>query len=571
MRNSLHKEIMMSSKTSIFEKPFFQTRIKSANVKFPELAIGYLIGPFGGLLLSGILGAQITTYWKYVLFAKELADPSTAIYQTVMRFMTILPLLSAILVVAGNLLVGQLIERTRTKAGKARPWLLLSSGFLGVACILMFIAPSGAAPLTKMILQGISYNIYYAVAYPLYNTSNSTLIPTSTRNSKQRGALASATNMASLGVMGVGSMIFPMVIDWIIKYESSAWTLCFVLVGILSFIIVVFQYYFTRERVTEETLAMPESSAAARPSVKSQLKLAATDKYWWLIMGFYFIFQTSGALKNASMYDFCNVLFGDTVGGAGTMQAILGVVGAVPMALAILVIWPLANKFSKRIIVFAGLIISIIGGILAGSFTTSIIAVAAGVALKCLGSAPACYMILAMISDMLDHIEAKKNMRCDGFTMSIYSAIMIVSVPLTIGIFSGLMGGAGFVSLEGAVQPQAVRSVVSISYIWVETAVYVICCILMLLFTVEKNLDQDHQAIRARQKAEALAAGIEWIEPEERLRREEEAAELQAEEARKKELQAMCAKKGLDFEAEEAKYQAKLEAKRQAAARKAKK
>lgn len=560
----------MTTKTSIFDKPLFATKIKSANVKAPEILIGYLIGPFGGLLLSGILGAQITTYWKYVLFANELVDSSTQVYQSVMRFMTLLPLLSAILVVIGNLLVGQLIERTKTKAGKARPWLLLSSVFLGVACILMFIAPSDAAPTTKMILQAVSYNIYYAIAYPLYNTSNSTLIPTSTRNSKQRGALASATNMASLGVMGVGSMIFPVVIDWIIKYESSAWTLCFVAVGILSFLIVVLQYYFTRERVTEETLLLPDSKEN-KPSLKMQLKLAGTDKYWWIVMAFYLIFQFAGALKNASMYDFCNILFGDTVGGAGTMQAILGVVGAIPMALAIIVIWPLANKFGKKNIVFAGLVLGVAGGIIAGLFADNIIAVAIGIALKCLGSAPACYMILAMISDMLDHIEAKSGLRCDGFTMSIYSAIMIVAVPVTIGIFSGLMGSAGFVSLEGAVQPPAVKSVVVTSYIWVETIAYAVCGFMMLFFVVEKHLDEDHLTIRKKQQAEALAAGIEWIEPEERLRREEEAAEKQAEEARKEELRVYCQKKGLDYQAEEAKYQAKLEAKKAAAARKAQK
>ena len=66
----------MTTKTSIFDKPLFATKIKSANVKAPEILIGYLIGPFGGLLLSGILGAQITTYWKYVLFANELVDSS---------------------------------------------------------------------------------------------------------------------------------------------------------------------------------------------------------------------------------------------------------------------------------------------------------------------------------------------------------------------------------------------------------------------------------------------------------------------------------------------------------------
>ena len=87
----------------------------------------------------------------------------------------------------------------------------------------------------------------------------------------------------------------------------------------------------------------------------------------------------------------------------------------------------------------------------------------------------------------------------------------------------------------------------------------------VLFFGVEKFIAEDKEKILARQKAEAEAAGIEWIEPEERLRREEEEADRLAEAARVAELKALCEKKGLSFEEEEAKYQAKQEEKRKAA------
>jgi GPH family glycoside/pentoside/hexuronide:cation symporter len=169
-------------------------------------------------------------------------------------------------------------------------------------------------------------------------------------------------------------------------------------------------------------------------------------------------------------------------------------------------------------------------------------------------------MILAMIADVLDHIEAKRGYRCDGFTMSIYSAIMIAAVPVTVGIYNGLIGAAGFVSsTDGSwiEQPLAVGSVITVSYIWVETVAYAICAVMMIFFSVEKHIKDDQKSIRERQKAEAIANGEEWIEPEERLKREEQLAEEQAEQARIAELKAKCQKKGLSFEQEEAKYQNK--------------
>ena len=43
-----------TNKKSIFENPLLSTKVKSANVKPPELLIGYFLGPFGALLASGI-------------------------------------------------------------------------------------------------------------------------------------------------------------------------------------------------------------------------------------------------------------------------------------------------------------------------------------------------------------------------------------------------------------------------------------------------------------------------------------------------------------------------------------
>ena len=81
---------------------------------------------------------------------------------------------------------------------------------------------------------------------------------------------------------------------------------------------------------------------------------------------------------------------------------------------------------------------------------------------------------------------------------------------------------------------------------------------------MEKYLNSDRETVLARQKAEAEAAGLEWLPPEERLRIEEEESERLAEAARIEELKVRCQKKGLDFEAEEEKYRKKQEVKRAA-------
>ena len=114
------------------------------------------------------------------------------------------------------------------------------------------------------------------------------------------------------------------------------------------------------------------------------------------------------------------------------------------MAVAALFVVPLANKFGKRTVTMIGLLLGVIGGVIAGLGDGQIIPVAIGVALKCLGSAPAGYLILAMLADVIDHIEYTSLIRTDGLTMSIYSSLMVAATPICNALFSSMLGGSGY-------------------------------------------------------------------------------------------------------------------------------
>ena len=286
---------MKSKKKSIWENPFFSSKIKSDSVKMPEMLLGYFIGPFGALLASGIFTSILQNYFTDVLKLN-------------LTFLTTLQLVSTIFIVISNLVVGQLIERTKTMAGKARPWILLSALTLSVASVLMFIVPfEGTA---KMVWVAIAYNLFYAVAYPIYNTANSTLIPLSTRNSKQRGALASFTNVAGLGVMGAGSMVFPVLVSFALKEDQNLWFMAMLAIAVFSALTIYLQYMFTRERVTEELEkgGAEEEGKGTAPSLATQLKAVVSEKTWWIVMFFYVGFQWSGAMKNGSMSYYCKCI-----------------------------------------------------------------------------------------------------------------------------------------------------------------------------------------------------------------------------------------------------------------------
>lgn len=485
------------TKVNFWKRSFTKTNITTEKVKLPEMLIGYLIGPFGALLSSGIFTSILQNYFTDVL-------------KLDLTFLTTLQLLSTILIVISNLIVGQLIERTKTMAGKARPWILLSALTLSIASILMFIVPfEGSA---KLIWIAISYNLFYAVAYPIYNTANATLVPVSTRDSKQRGVLASFTNIAGLGVMGAGSMAFPILVSFALKENQNLWFLVMLVIAIFSSLTIYLQFRFTRERVTEELMENEcgEKKAAKAPSLGKQFKAVCSEKTWWIVMLFYVGFQWSGALKNGSMTYFCKwVLDNSFFGNAdawGASQSLLSIMGAIPMAAAAVVVVPLCNKYSKRMVTMVGMVFGVAGGIIAILGNGQIIPVAIGVALKCLGSAPACYMILAMLSDVIDHIEFKSGIRTDGLTMSIYSSIMVAGSPICNSIFSAILKLSGYnqnadIALGTAAQTVGVKAAISGGYIWAETIAYGICAVLICFFAIEKKLPEEQEEIVNRKKA----------------------------------------------------------------------
>ena len=483
--------------SNFWNTPLTSSLIKGKDVKLPEMLLGYFIGPVGGLLSSGIFTSILNTYFTDVL-------------KLDLTFLTTLQLVSTILIVIANLVVGQLIERTRVLAGKARPWILLSALPLSVASVLMFIVPFEGV--MKMVWIAIAYNLYYSVAYPIYNTANSTLVAVSTRNSDQRGQLASFTNIAGLAAMGAGSMVFPILVSFALKENQALWFVAMLAVGILTALTVFLQYKFSRERVTEELMESgeeeQEEDKPKAASMGTQFKAVASEKWWWVVMIFYMIFQFSGAIKNGSMSYFCRWVLDNSAMGAdawGTYQSILAIMGAIPMAVAMLFVNPLCQKFGKRTTVSVFLVLGVIGGVIAGMGGSNIVPVAVGVALKCLGSSPACYMILAMLADVIDHIEWKTGLRTDGLTMSIYSSLMVAASPVMNAVFSAILNAVGYdqnLVVGTGMQSALAQTGISVSYIWIETVAYAVCAVLLFLFFhVEDNLKAEQAEIEKRNKA----------------------------------------------------------------------
>ena len=620
------------SKKSFFETRLMRSRIKSRTVSlFPEAGLGYLVGPILALLGNGVINIWLAQYWDKVLGLSTWAK----------TFEILLPILSSIFIIVGNILVGRLMERKPTLAGKARPLILLGLPIIVVAMLLLFLVPfPGAAQenapagsfeggLLASIFISVGYVLYYAFAWPMYYTSHSALVNLSTRDGSKRGLLGTAIMAAQLGAAGVSGMAG----GWLVKligllpvYEyqttitnaqglpetitvstndfaeivakqeanplftynpvitraqaNQKWVILMIVMVAALVIGCLLEYFFTRERITEDNIKNAEAAAegehkgqAKKVSMGKQIGICMKDKYWWLLMIFWFLYQFGGMMKNNDLSFFSQAFTGDVAASSD-----INTLGAIPTALGMVIVWPLAAKLTKSKTISLGGVLAALAA--AASFSVlalvnkstiltldSKIAAWKGISIgsfciKAIGTAPAMYISIALMANVLDHQEAVYGVRTDGFTMAVYGSIMAAMSGVCNGIIMALNN-----AFTDIYAKQWLHTFLSYG---VEGICYLLIAVMFLFMNVEKFTNADNKAIVADQKAEVLAAGGQWVEPDVRAKQEEEENTRLVEEARVEELKEKCEKKGLNFEEENAKFLAKkAEADKKAADKKA--
>lgn len=152
----------------------------------------------------------------------------------------------------------------------------------------------------------ISYNLFYSFAYTIFNMSHNLMVPLSTRDTIQRGGLSVFNQIATIMMSGIiVALIFPMVIMPSIGVDKTKWITLMSILSILVLPLTLLEYYFTKERVSEET-----KNEDNNVSLKKQLNAIFTDKYMIIIYVYFLIYTCGSTIKNISLVYFCNYVLG---------------------------------------------------------------------------------------------------------------------------------------------------------------------------------------------------------------------------------------------------------------------
>lgn len=481
--------------TNKLNSPLLNSRVKSDEVKKSERWLGYLLGPSGALLLNAVLATYLNVYYTDVLKLTTIWGGA---------FLTVFPIISKVIDAITNVIMGYIIDHTKTAQGKARPWLLLSAPFLLISGILLFVVPQGNETV-QVIWVMLSYNLFYSFAYTIYNMSHSLMVPLSTRNTEQRGSLSVFNQIATIMMSGIMvALIFPMLIMPHLGVDKSKWIVTMSILSCLALPLTIMEYYFTKERVTMEDINKKDEE---KIPYKNLLKAIITDKYMVLILLYFLICTVGTQFKNLGLVYFCNYVLGTY--NDGKTQTMISVIGGIPMGIGIFAVWPLAKKFGKRNLTMAGFVLYAIGSAICWICPTNMVVVLVGQFIKNIGGLPCSYVFAALFADVLDHLEWKNNFRCDGIAMSINNIIAVTTVGIVTGLFNMLLSKCGYVApsfINGetvaAVQSVATKNAITFSFVGLETITSIILIVILAFINVEKHIDKEQAEIKARKEIE---------------------------------------------------------------------
>lgn len=412
-----------------------------------------------------------------------------------------------------NILMGIIADRTNTRWGKFRPWVLWTSIPFGIISLLAFSTPDFGE--TGKIIYALVTYFLLVIVYSASNLPYSALSGVITGDMKERNSLSSYRFVAVMVAQFIiQSLLLPLALSLGHGNKAVGFEKVMLFFAIVGVICLVITFLTTKERIVPVT--------EEKSSIKQDLTDLSRNKPWVIMLLVTILVFITLALKGGMyIYYFkyyldptaqANYLEGigfntfikglnATVTGLGlgkfewpedaptSANSLFNAGGIIFMIIGIMFTKPLADRFGKRNIFGIFLALSALclvafnfydkNSIGIVFFTQILHGFTYGVTIP---------LLWAMIADVADYSEWKNNRRA---TAIIFSAMIF---GLKIGLSVGGAVGAALLSNYGYIAEQAIQTDDTISGIKLSVSVYpglvfLVGCILLFRYEINKEME----------------------------------------------------------------------------------
>lgn len=447
-----------------------ETKNLDPNAKLSFLErVAYGLGDYSGNLVYSAISAFLLMYYTNVL------GVAAATAASIMA-------ISKIFDGVSDLVMGRIVDKTKSKWGKARPWIFRMCFPLAICTVLMFSVPAGLAGSAQVAYMFLTYNLVSTIFYTGLNVPYATLQGLMTTNQYERGLLGNFRMLlATAGTMTINTVVLKLCAAFGggDQYSQKGWTLTFVVLMIVFVLLNLVTFFFCKERVVEN--AATGTKDAKEPSLLECLKSLVVNKYWILMVIFLF-----------SLYFMMSTFFG---GAAYYAEYVLGDVNLYatisnPLSTAQIVMMfatPfIMKKIGKRYTAMAGMAVAAIAFVLtafAGTNVNMVIAcnVLKGAAFGCGGAT-----MFGLLQDSITYGSWLTGVQAMGMGNAASSFCMKVGSGIGTAALGWILTAGSFDSNPTG---EAALAAIKTGYIWVPVITTVIGAVCMMLFDLDKYYD----------------------------------------------------------------------------------
>lgn len=175
-----------------------------------------------------------------------------------------------------DIIMGIIVDRTKSRFGKARPWLLRMCIPFALSGVFLFSVPVGWTQAAKLVYVFITYNLTSTVIYTAINVPYSSLNALMTQDPYERSVLSIFRNLlATAGTLTINMVTLPLVEFF--GDNAAAWTKTFCVLGLLAVAAFLINFFGTEERVKASAVA---DGKAKNVPIKEGIRALFKNKYW---------------------------------------------------------------------------------------------------------------------------------------------------------------------------------------------------------------------------------------------------------------------------------------------------
>lgn len=411
-----------------------------------------------------------------------------------------------------DVLMGTIIDRTHSKYGKARIWILRLAVPYALAAIMLFTMP-GIGPMGKIIYAFVTYNIMNTVVYTAISQPFHALGSLMSRDRRERDVICNIRMVLSITAsMIITAFTLPLInqVARAISNEQAAWIIVTSVYAVISVIVLLNTYATCTERVKAA-----EKTKENIPVLKA-LKVTVTNPYFLIALGLMLFYTVYQIIIGTDLTYYCQYVLNDVdlVMPLSASEKIATIIG-------IALLPKLLPRFGKKNLICAGCIVGIAGQLL---FLLNITSVPLGVVtciMRGFGIAPFYGVQYSLPSDAIEYGHWKTGVRVEGLMFSSMSMGQKAGSGFTSAIMGAILSMAAFDGLKAtaAEQSQAAVEVIKNFYLYVPIALWVIMFAIAACYRLDKKYDQMMRELMEREgnlPQEELAAESECRQAEER-------------------------------------------------------